>query len=126
MDRQSVAARAMIPLTTLTAIHVRLMRELAPPSSAYLPLRVGAAAVGQLTHDRVSRLVAFPDVFELRDGGVAFVPALASSETRSAALARVTRVLAAEGRLTAWRNELYLVRPAFGTAPWFAIERAAA
>ncbi len=43
-----------------------------------------------------------------------------------AALERVTRALAADGLLTAWRDERYAVAPAFEAPPWFELERAAA
>jgi 8-oxo-dGTP pyrophosphatase MutT (NUDIX family) len=36
------------------------------------------------------------------------------------------RTLAAEGVLTAWRDERYEVAPEFGASPWFLLERAAA
>ena len=41
-------------------------------------------------------------------------------------LARVARALAADGLLTGWRNERYVVSPTFGAPPWFELERAAA
>jgi len=38
----------------------------------------------------------------------------------------VARTLAAEGALSAWRNERYAVAAAPGAPPWFLLERAAA
>ena len=41
-------------------------------------------------------------------------------------MAGVAATLAAEGALTAWRDERYAVAPALEEAPWFVMERAAA
>ncbi len=49
-----------------------------------------------------------------------------TAAARSHALARVARALAADGLLTAWRDERYVVSPTFGAPPWFELERAAA
>ena len=67
-----------------------------------------------------------PDVFAVRDDGVAFVAGLDDARARTRALERVTRTLAADGQLTAWRDERYAVAPAFAAPPWFELERAAA
>ena len=49
------------------------------------------------------------EVFEVRDDGIAFAARLRDAPARSAALDAVTRTLAAEGRLTAWRDEQYAI-----------------
>ena len=111
---------------TASTILARLESALAAPARDYVPLRVGSATVGWLDADRAARVGQFAGVFTADGEGVAFVPALRDSASRSAALADVTATLAAEGALTPWRNELYAVAPTFGGAPWFLVERAAA
>jgi 8-oxo-dGTP pyrophosphatase MutT (NUDIX family) len=114
----------MIATPTLAAIRERLAAELAPPSGRYVPLRVEGRSAGWLDPERSTRLAAMSDVFELTNDALVFVPQLDNEEKRTAALDRVARVLADEGRLTAWRDERYTVGPAY--EPWFLIERAAA
>ena len=75
---------------------------------------------------RAAHVAAFADVFTVDSGGVAFLAALRTAQQRSAAIADVARALAAEGALTAWRDERYAVAPAHGAPPWFELERAAA
>ncbi len=81
---------------------------------------------GWLDDRRAARLAAFPDIFSVSDDGLSFHPGLHDEPSRTAAMAQVAVTLAAEGALTPWRNELYAVAPAFGAAPWFRLERAAA
>jgi 8-oxo-dGTP pyrophosphatase MutT (NUDIX family) len=116
----------MIPGTALAAIHARLQAALAPPRRRYRPLRVGGAVAGWVDDDRAVRLAAFADVFVVNDMQIGFAAKLDSAPARSAALERVARTLEAEGRLTAWRDELYAAAPDFAAPPWFVIERAAA
>jgi 8-oxo-dGTP pyrophosphatase MutT (NUDIX family) len=82
--------------------------------------------VGWLTPERAARLAGFPRVFRVNSDRVAFVPALADERSRSAAMADVARTLAAEGALSAWRDERYAVAPGLDAPPWFLLERAAA
>lgn len=110
----------------LPALHARLAAALAPPTVPLVPLVVGDLRVGELTEPRVRRLAAFRDVFTLVDGHLAFVASLADARARTLALETVVRTLAAEGALTAWRDERYEARAAEGAPPVFAIERAAA
>ena len=104
----------------------RLARALAPCARVYRPLRVDGDVAGWLTPERAARVASFRDVFRANSDGLEFIPALAGAGARSRALAQVTRTLAAEGALTAWRDERYAVAPAFGAPPWFELERAAA
>ena len=71
-------------------------------------------------------LARFAGVFEPRASGLAFDAALDTAAARTAALDRVVEVLAAEGRLTAWRDERYAIATHFGAAPLCLVERAAA
>jgi 8-oxo-dGTP pyrophosphatase MutT (NUDIX family) len=116
----------MIDGATLLAIGHRLGAELGRPEHSYRPLRVGREATGWLADARVTQLTAFTDVFAVRAGGIAFVRTLDTAAARTTALDRVARTLAADGLLTAWRDERYAVAPAFGAPPWFELERAAA
>jgi|KBSSwiStaDraftv2_1062776.scaffolds.fasta_scaffold22655_2 8-oxo-dGTP pyrophosphatase MutT (NUDIX family) len=116
----------MIDTATLDTLHQRLVRVLAPPARRYIPLRIEGVAVGFLSDERARRLAKFDDVFRVDTDEASLVPTLATEPDRSAALADVAKQLAAEGALTAWRNERYAVVPGHETAPWFYLERAAA
>jgi 8-oxo-dGTP pyrophosphatase MutT (NUDIX family) len=87
---------------------------------------VERAAAGWLDDARAARLAAMADVFDVRDDGISFDAGIKSARERSEALERVARSLAADGLLTAWRDERYAVAPEFGAPPWFELERAAA
>src|SRR5262249_53751187 len=110
----------------LNAIALRLHRVLAPPAATYLPLRVAGSVVGWLTPERARRLGAWATYFGLRADGVGLAASLATCAQRTQALAEVARTLAAEGALSAWRDELYAVAARPGDAPLLELERAAA
>jgi len=117
----------MAPPELADRICRRLARALAPPREPVVALRIDDRVAGRLTSDRADRLESFRATFRRdRDGSLRFGAGLDTLPARSAALAEVSRALAAEGALTAWRNELYAVAPAFGAPPWFHLERAAA
>lgn len=116
----------MIEERILPALHARLSRVLAAPSTPLVRFEADGALVGELTPPRARRLAAFADVFDSDERRVTFVPACASIEARTAALDRVARALAAEGALSAWRDERYEVRAADDAPPAFLLERAAA
>ncbi len=116
----------VIPAAIVTAIVERLTRELAPPRRRYRPLWVGRNSIGWLDDARASRIAGFGDVFDVRDDGILLQPGLNDAAAATAAFDRVARALAAENRLTAWRDERYPVVSAFGAEPFFLLERAAA
>ncbi|HQR10632.1 MAG TPA: DUF4743 domain-containing protein [Casimicrobiaceae bacterium] len=116
----------MIGNPTAIAILDRLGRALAPPALDLRQFLVGSAGAGWIDAQRAARLAGFAEVFVVDADTVSFRPALDDEASRSAAMATVAASLAAEGALTPWRNELYAVAPAFGAAPWFRLERAAA
>ena len=116
----------MIDDGALAALRVRLGRALAPARGRYRPLWVERAAAGWLDEARAARLAAIADVFDVRDDGISFDAGINTASARSDALARVARALAADGLLTAWRDERYAVAPEFHAPPWFELERAAA
>ena len=118
--------RWMAPAPMLGALMRRLQRVLAPPAKAYVPLRVEGRAVGWLTAERAQRLAGWPAYFRVWPDRVDCVPSLATHAARTAAFAEVARALAAEGALTAWRDERYAVAAQPGGAPEFELERAAA
>jgi len=91
-----------------------------------LPLRVAGSVVGWLTPGRARRLGAWPTYFGLGADGVELAASLATRAQRTQALAEVARTLAAEGALSAWRDELYAVAARPGDAPLLELERAAA
>jgi 8-oxo-dGTP pyrophosphatase MutT (NUDIX family) len=118
--------RWMAPTPMLARVVQRLQRVLAPPSRAYLPLRVQGETAGWVTPERARRLAGWPDYFLVGADIVDCAPPLAAPAARTVAFAEVARALAAEGALTAWRNERYAVAARPGAATLFEIERAAA
>ncbi len=74
----------------------------------------------------MQRLAAFPGTFDIGADAVALRDTLRDEAARSAALDRVARTLSAEGQLSGWRDERYAIAAAFGAAPVFLLERAAA
>jgi 8-oxo-dGTP pyrophosphatase MutT (NUDIX family) len=112
------------------AIAARLGSLLAAPCGSYLPLRIEQHIVGWVDDARAEVLARFAAVFERRVSGstegLVFNARLDTPEARTAALDRVVEVLAAEGRLSAWRDERYGIATHFGAAPLCLIERAAA
>ena len=116
----------MIGYVTAGNILERLGSALAAPARVYRPLRVGTEVVGWLTADRAARIAQFGAIFIVNSNGIDFHPALSDETTRSEVMAGIAATLAAEGALTAWRDELYAVAPTFGAPPWFRLERAAA
>ena len=116
----------MIEDAIVTAIAARLAAALAPPRGTLIPLTVDAHAAGLLDDARAARLARFDDVFALDGSALRFARGLDDEPRRTTALEQVTRALAAEGALTAWRDERYAAAPGFGAPPWFLLERAAA
>jgi 8-oxo-dGTP pyrophosphatase MutT (NUDIX family) len=108
------------------AILARLAPLLAAPRGSYIPLRIGRDIVGWVDEDRAAVLARFADVFYRHASGLDLKVSLVTAADRTAALDRVVEVLAAEGRLTAWRDERYTISTLFGAAPLCLIERAAA
>ena len=118
--------RWMAPAPLLAKLVRHLQRVLAPPAGAYLPLRLEGSVVGWLTRERAQRLGGWPAYFSRSDEGIELAPSLVTPAQRTAAFAEVARQLAAEGALTAWRDERYAVAVEPGDAPLFELERAAA
>jgi 8-oxo-dGTP pyrophosphatase MutT (NUDIX family) len=108
------------------AIHARLVRALAAPQGEYAAFRIDGHTVGWIDPARAERLSAFASVFARPEGEIRLVATLADSSARTAAVEAVTRALAGEGLLSAWRDERYAVAVEFGATPLVDIERAAA
>src|SRR5262245_54693607 len=81
--------------------------------------------IGWIRRDWVAALRRWPKFFVIGEQAVRLEPELASVANRSAALAEVTRGLAAQGAISGWRDETYAVRACLQDAPLFHIERAA-
>jgi 8-oxo-dGTP pyrophosphatase MutT (NUDIX family) len=107
-------------------LRARLETQLAAPASRYRPLVVDDLCVGWLDDARATRLLAHPDVFDVAARQVGLVSTLTDRPSRTAAIDRVSRILSAEGLLSAWRDERYAVGAAWGAPALFEIERAAA
>jgi 8-oxo-dGTP pyrophosphatase MutT (NUDIX family) len=116
----------MIPNAVLAAIHARLARELAPPARRLRPLRIDGEAAGWVDDMRATRLAQCPEILDVASDRIVFASGVDSPASRTAAMARVARALAAEGLLSAWRDERYAIARNFGAPPWFELERAAA
>jgi 8-oxo-dGTP pyrophosphatase MutT (NUDIX family) len=108
------------------AIHARLALTLAAPQGAYVAFGIDGHAVGWLDPARAARLSAFAQVFDRAAGEIRLAATLADCSARTGAVDQVTRALAGEGLLSAWRDERYAVAVEFGAAPLVDIERAAA
>ncbi|MEO8565079.1 MAG: DUF4743 domain-containing protein [Betaproteobacteria bacterium] len=108
------------------AIHARLALALAAPQGEYVAFRIGDHTVGWLDPARAARLSAFGSVFDRAAGEIRLAATLTDCGARTAAVEEVTRALAGEGLLSAWRDERYAVAVQFGAAPLVDIERAAA
>jgi 8-oxo-dGTP pyrophosphatase MutT (NUDIX family) len=108
------------------AIHARLVRALAAPQGEYAAFRVDGHTVGWLDPARAARLSAFASVFAHAGDEIRLAATLADCSARTTAIDEVTRALAGEGLLSAWRDERYAVATEFGAAPLVDIERAAA
>jgi 8-oxo-dGTP pyrophosphatase MutT (NUDIX family) len=108
------------------AIHARLAQALAAPQGQYAAFSIDGHTVGWIDPARTERLSAFASVFVRAEGEIRLAAPLAGRNARTAAVDAVTRALAGEGLLSAWRDERYAVAVEFGAAPLVDIERAAA
>jgi hypothetical protein len=109
--------------------HIRVCNEHDP--TRYLPFLAADDAgqtqrVGWVGRAFAERLARFDDVFVMAAGSIALRGDLAGFDARSAAMAKVTDALRADGTVTAWRDEFYAVAPRFGATPLLRVERAAA
>jgi len=104
----------------------RLAASLAPPAGPLWPFRVDGRVVGEIDPARAMALARFADVFVVEAQEVRFASRLVDAPGRSAAVAAVAKALAHEGRLTAWRDELYAVGSNPDGTPLLQLERAAA
>jgi hypothetical protein len=91
----------------------------------FVPFFVEGVRVGWVGRDFSRRLAGFDDTFEVASDSVAMASPLATPAARTAAMALVVETLAAEGRVTGVRGELYPVSTGFGTNPLLQMERAA-
>ena len=114
------------PAEALARIVARFDRALAAPTAAYEPFVAAGHVVGWLTPERAQRLARWPQLFRPSDRALELAPSLDTPEARANALVPVARTLAAEGALTAWRDERYAVAASPGEKPLFELERAAA
>ncbi|MDQ6916792.1 MAG: DUF4743 domain-containing protein [Pseudomonadota bacterium] len=114
------------PIVQADALLASLAAELAAPRGPYLPLSIGDVVVGWLDPERAESVARFAEVFHRDGSGLRLNARLETTATRTAAVGRVVEVLAAEGCLTAWRDERYALAGHWGAEPLCLIERAAA
>ena len=93
--------------------------------SQFLPLVAGTQRIGWLDRSFAARLAAWPDVFAPQPEQISLSPAFSDFASRSAAMDRVLRELAAAGEVTGWRGEAYPVMWNWHDAPLLQMERAA-
>lgn len=93
--------------------------------AGFRPFEVAGARVGWLRHGFAERLEAYPGTFAVARGRVAMAPGLDGFEARSRAVEAALRALAADGLITAWRDEPYPVGTSFAAPPLLQMERAA-
>jgi len=114
------------PSAAIARIADRLGRALAAPAATYEPFVCAGHVVGWMTPERAQRLARWPQFFRRSDRVLELAPRLITPGARTEALVEVARTLAAEGALTAWRDERYAVAAAPGEKALFELERAAA
>ena len=95
------------------------------PADALLPFTVDGVLAGWMKRSFAEHLSAWPEHFAIRPRGVGMLGHFASAEHRSAALAEVVELLAAQEAIHGWRGELVTVAESFYAPPLFHIERAA-
>jgi 8-oxo-dGTP pyrophosphatase MutT (NUDIX family) len=114
------------PSAAIARIADRLGRALAAPAVAYEPFVIADHVVGWVTPERAQRLTHWPQFFRRRDRALELAPSVDTPQARTEAIAAVARTLAAEGALSAWRDERYAVAASPGEEALFELERAAA
>lgn len=92
---------------------------------AYIDFCVDGERLGGVRRDIAERLRDFPDLIKRCDAAVSLHPSLSDYASRTAAMARITQALRADGRVPGWRDEAYRIGPNFCAPPLFELERAA-
>ncbi len=104
---------------------LRVYRRYARPDFAqYRRFEIDGRQVGWVRPDLATHIVEIDADFRYADA-LTFSESIVAPEDRSAAMARLTARLAAEGRIYGWRNELYPVNRGYGEPPLLLMERAA-
>lgn len=103
------------------------IRRCSPPSdlAAYLPFRVDGVAYGLVAPSFAEVLAAFPAIFRIDVGGITLDERLRTPAERGRQVNAVLRLLADQGEISPWRDEMFPVVRAFGEAPAFEIGRSA-
>jgi isopentenyldiphosphate isomerase len=104
--------------------HIRLCNNFDP--AGFRPFVIGDRRVGYVRHATARLLRRFPDVFTVGEDRVSLDDRWNGFEARSEAVDGPLRELAAEGVITAWREEYYPVTRDWHMAPLMRIGRAAA
>ncbi|MDB5811924.1 MAG: hydrolase [Betaproteobacteria bacterium] len=94
--------------------------------AAHVPLVCADARVGWLRRAHAQKLLRWPYIFKRGAQGVTIAESLKTAAGRTAAINDVVHALHAEGAISGWRDERYVVSTAFDAPPLFDIERAAA
>ena len=94
--------------------------------AAFVPWHIGEQRVGWLRPSFLEHLRRWPAVFDIDTDHVALNPALADFSERSAALARISRALVADGVIKHWHGEPYVVTASSRDQGLCVIDRASA
>lgn len=123
--------------------HVKRCNRGREERSKFIPLLVDNATVGFIHPSFLQHLTSFPKVFAVvraepdyqrgefcnidlsMDSFVTLHHDLKSQEDRTESINRSLKVLSEDGVIPGWRNEMYPVVNAFGSPPFFSLERAA-
>lgn len=103
------------------------IRRCSPPPGLdrFLTFRVEGRPYGLIAPSFAQLLSAFPAVFRIEDGAVDLDPGLRTPAERTRQVNGVLRLLAGQGEIEAWRDELFPVTEGFREPAVFNIDRSA-
>ncbi|HEY3920195.1 MAG TPA: DUF4743 domain-containing protein [Stellaceae bacterium] len=93
-------------------------------ADGFLPFRHGADRLGLIRKDNAAALKRFPAHFAVSAEDVRFI-ATGDFDALSAIIDEVTEQLVAEGLVSKWRNECFVVAPRWGAPAHFKLDRGA-
>lgn len=99
--------------------------------SRFVPFVAAGRTLGYVRRDHAEMLRAYDTIFRVGEDAIGFRNGLDSAAARSAVMAQIARELSQQGRLSAWRDETYDIRPCEGAGSTledpalFALERCA-
>lgn len=103
------------------------IRRCSPPDDLdrYLPFRVDGRTLGLVEPGFAQVLGAFPTVFHIADGAIGLDARLGTPDDRTRQVNGVLRLLADQGEIPPWRDELFPVTTGFRDPAVFSMGRSA-